>query len=48
MADAKKKTADEREKKKKALLRKLRDYLLSKSKGGTLGSEEKQIKELEL
>ena len=37
---------DKKKDKKKALLRRLREFLLSKSKGQTIASQEKQIKEL--
>ena len=46
MADDKKETAEDKNKKKKHLLRRLREFLLSKSKGQTVGTQEKQIKEL--
>ena len=45
MADDKKETAEDKNKKKKHLLRRLREFLLSKSKGQTVGTQEKQIKQ---
>lgn len=46
MADNKNKTAEDKDKKKKALLRRLREFLISKSAGTTVGGGAKQIADL--